>query len=45
MVERIKRGKERWKIVGMYVREGMEKAVKGIEHWIEDKEEGVYTTQ
>lgn len=37
----IKQGMERWRIVGIYVREGIENMLKGVEKWMEKKEEGV----
>lgn len=43
MVGWIRSGRKRWRIVGVYAGEGMEKVLKEIEQWIEAKEERVYT--
>jgi len=38
---RIRQDKERWRVGGVYVGEGIEKTLSGLEEWIEEKEEGV----
>jgi len=43
MVGRIRQKKESWRVVGVYVGEGLEKTLKGLEKWMEEKEEGVLT--
>lgn len=43
MIGRIKMDGERWRIVEVYIREGMEKALKEMEQRTEDYEEGVRT--
>lgn len=40
---RINRGGDRWKIIGIYARKGMEKVIEGLEQWVEDREEEVNT--
>lgn len=41
IVGMIRIAKERWRIIGVYVGEGIERALQGMEKWIEEKEEGV----
>lgn len=43
MMGRVKHGKERWRIVGVYLSGDMERALQGLERWMEDSEEGVMT--
>ncbi|XP_029176098.1 trichohyalin-like [Nylanderia fulva] len=43
VVGRVKIGKEKWRVIGVYVGEGIEKACREMEKWTEEKEEEVYT--
>lgn len=43
MIGRVNKGGERWRIIDVYVREGVEKAVQELEQWTEVEEEGVIT--
>jgi len=43
MTGKVRVGEERWRIVGVYAGEGMEKALRGLERWVEDREAGVRT--
>lgn len=43
MEGRIRIGTERWRVVGVYVGKGMEKTLKDIAHWVENKEIGAKT--
>lgn len=43
IVGRVRQGKERWRIVGIYVSEGIERALQVLEKWMEIGEEGVKT--
>lgn len=42
MIGRVKVGGERWRIVGVYIRERVEEAFKEMEQWTKENE-GVYT--
>ena len=37
MVGRINKGGDRWRIIGVYVREKTEKVIEGLERWREEK--------
>ena len=41
MVGRINKEGDRWRTIGVYAGEGTEKAIEGIERWMENREEGV----
>lgn len=44
VVGRVERSSERWRIVGVYVKkEDMGERLKDLEHWMEEKEEGIRT--
>lgn len=43
MVGWVRQKKEKWRIVGVYVSQGIEKMLKRVEQWMEEKEEGVST--
>lgn len=44
VVGRVERSRERWKIVRVYVKkEDMGGRLKDLEHWMEEKEEGIRT--
>jgi len=43
IVGRILQKKERWRIVEVYIGEGIEKTLKGLEQWMEEKEEEIIT--
>lgn len=38
MIERIKKGEEKWRIIGVYVREKIEETLRRIEQWVEREE-------
>jgi len=42
---KVKMGKQKWRIIGVYVNGNMEEMLREIEEWIEEKEEGVYTIE
>lgn len=37
----VRRGREKWRIVGVYVSGDIEKKLREVEQWLEDKEKGV----
>ena len=41
MMGRINKEGDRWRIIGVYAGEGIEKAIEEIERWMENREEGV----
>lgn len=42
MCGRIRKGEERWRIVGVYIGKGkMERISKKLEEWIRNREEGI----
>lgn len=43
MVGYVRQCKEKWKIVGVYVNGDIEQKLRKVEHWTEDKENGVKT--
>lgn len=43
IVGRVRQGKERWRIVGVYVSEGIERTLQVLEKWTEIGEEGIKT--
>jgi len=40
---KITMGKQKWRIIGVYVNGNMEEMLREIGEWIEEKKEGVYT--
>ncbi|XP_029163724.1 golgin subfamily A member 6-like protein 22, partial [Nylanderia fulva] len=42
-IGRVKVGGERWRVIGIYAGQGIEKACKEMEQWTEEKENEVYT--
>lgn len=43
MVGRVNRRRERWKIIGVYVREGLERVIQELEKWTKIDEKAVKT--
>ncbi|EZA49489.1 hypothetical protein X777_12283 [Ooceraea biroi] len=43
MVGKIRCGRERWRVVGVYVNGDIEEKLERLEEWVEGKEEGVKT--
>lgn len=43
MMKYVKQGRERWRIVGVYANGNIEQKLWKVEHWMEDKEEGIKT--
>lgn len=39
IIERIGQGREKWNIIGVYVRESLERVLEGLEKWGEEKRE------
>lgn len=39
----VRQGRERWKMVGVYVNRNIEQKLQKVWHWTEDKEQGVKT--
>lgn len=43
MVGFVRQCREKWRIVGVYVNGDIEQKLRKVEHWMEDKENGVKT--
>jgi len=43
IVGKVKLGKQRWRIVGVYIKDNMEGMLQRIEEWVEEKGGGYYT--
>jgi len=41
MVGRVRMGEQRWRIVGVYVKENIRETLRKLERWMEEKEKGV----
>jgi len=40
IIGQVRMGEEKWRIIGVYVRGGIQKSLQDLERWMEDKEEG-----
>lgn len=43
MVGYVRQCRKKWRLVGVYVNGDIEQKLRKVEHWIEDKEDGVKT--
>lgn len=45
MVSRIKRGKKKWRIVGVYISGNLDGTLRKMEQWVEERESGIETLE
>lgn len=43
IMEKVRTGKERWRIIGLYVSGNIEGILQNLEKWMEDRESGIKT--